>query len=85
MSDHPTSFEGSVPDAIRSAIVAKIADARVAVEGGGGHYTIDVVSTAFAGLGRVDAQRLVYGAIAHLMSGDGAPVHAVDALRTKTP
>lgn len=85
MSHPPTSFQGSVPDAIRSAIVEKITDAQVEVQGGGGHYTIDVVSTAFAGLGRVDAQRLVYGAIAHLMAGNDAPVHAVDALRTKTP
>lgn len=85
MSDHPTNFQGSVTDAIRTAIVEKIPDAKVEVQGGGGHYTIDVVSTAFAGLGRVDAQRLVYGAIAPLMAGDMAPVHAVDALRLKTP
>jgi acid stress-induced BolA-like protein IbaG/YrbA len=85
MSDHPTNFVGSVPDAIRDAIRLKIPDARVDVEGGGGHYTIAVESTVFAGLGRVDAQRLVYGAIAHLMAGDMAPVHAVDTLRTKTP
>jgi len=43
-----------------------------------------VVSAAFEGLGRVDAQRLVYGAISHLMAGDDAPVHAVDTLRLKT-
>ncbi|MFZ6184907.1 hypothetical protein [Nannocystis pusilla] len=30
-------------------------------------------------------QRLVYGAIAHLMAGDMAPVHAVDSLRTIVP
>lgn len=84
MSDHPTSFKGSIPDAVRTAIVEKIPDARVEVQGGGGHYTIEVVSTVFSGLGRVDAQRLVYGAIAHLMAGDDAPVHAVDTLRLKT-
>ena len=27
-------------------------------------------------------RRLVYGAIAHLMKGDRAPVHAVDSLKT---
>ncbi|MBK6692262.1 MAG: BolA family transcriptional regulator [Myxococcales bacterium] len=85
MSDHPTNFQGSIPDAIRDAIVAKLADARVTVAGGGGHFTIEVVSAAFQGLGRVDSQRLVYGAIAHLMAGDMAPVHAVDSLKTKTP
>lgn len=84
MSHHPTSFQGSVPDAIRDAIVGKLPGARVEVQGGGGHYTIEVVSPAFEGLGRVEAQRLVYGAIAHLMAGSDAPVHAVDTLRTKT-
>lgn len=85
MSDHPTNFQGSIPDAIRDAIVGKLPDARVEVAGGGGHYTIEVVSSAFAGLGRVDAQRLVLGAISHLMAGDLAPVHAVDTLKTRVP
>jgi len=72
--------------AIRTAIVEKIPDAKVDVApGSAGHYTIDVVSTAFAGKNMVESQRLVYGAIAHLMKGDGAPVHAVDKLTTKTP
>ncbi|MFO0673567.1 MAG: BolA family protein [Polyangiaceae bacterium] len=85
MSHHETSFQGSIPDAIRDAIRAKIADAEIAVSGGGGHFTIEVVSPVFAGLGRVDAQRLVYGAIAHLMAGNDAPVHAVDTLKTRAP
>lgn len=82
MSDHPTDFQGSVTDAIREAIVASIADADVLVSGGGGHYSIEVTSKEFAGKSRVAAQRLVYSAIAHLMRGDRAPVHAVDTLRT---
>ncbi|MCA9638773.1 MAG: BolA/IbaG family iron-sulfur metabolism protein [Myxococcales bacterium] len=85
MSDHPTDFQGSVHDAIREAILARIADAEIEVSGGGGHYSIAVTSPIFAGKGRVEAQRLVYGAIAHLMAGDRAPVHAVDSLRTLTP
>ena len=84
MGEHKTSFQGSIPDAIRDAIAQKIPGARIDVQGGGGHYTIEVVSPAFEGLGRVDAQRLVYGAIAHLMAGNDAPVHAVDTLRLKT-
>lgn len=73
--------------AIRSAILEKIPDANVDVQpgSGGGHYTIAVVSPVFAGKGMVDSQRLVYGAIAHLMKGNDAPVHAVDKLTTKTP
>lgn len=85
MSDHPTDFKGSVTDAIREAITAAIPDADVDVSGGGGHYTIAVTSTVFAGKNRVESQRLVLGAIAHLMRGDLAPVHAVDSLRTLTP
>ena len=72
--------------AIRTAILDKIPDASVQVEpGSGGHYTIAVVSPVFAGKNMVESQRLVYGAIAHLMKGDGAPVHAIDKLTTKTP
>jgi acid stress-induced BolA-like protein IbaG/YrbA len=85
MSEHPTDFQGSVTDAIREAILGTIRDADVEVSGGGGHYTIVVTSPIFAGKNRVAAQRLVYGAIAHLMAGDRAPVHAVDSLRTLTP
>jgi len=83
MSDHPTDFQGDIPAAIRAAIEQKIAGARVDVEGGNGHYTIAVTSQAFAGLSMLASQRLVYGAIAHLMAGDRAPVHAVDSLKTK--
>ena len=83
MSDHPTDFQGDILVAIRDAIVQKLPDARVEVDGGGGHYTIGVVSTAFAGKNMVESQRLVYGAIAHLMKGDRAPVHAVDKLVTR--
>jgi acid stress-induced BolA-like protein IbaG/YrbA len=85
MGVHLTSFQGSVTDAIREAIVGVIADAQVQVEGGGGHFTIEVVSPVFAGKNRVESQRLVLGAIAHLMKGDAAPVHAVDSLRTRVP
>jgi stress-induced morphogen len=74
-------------EAIRAAILGKIPDASVLVDAGsgGGHFTIQVVSPVFSGKNMVESQRLVYGAIAHLMKGDGAPVHAVDKLTTKTP
>jgi acid stress-induced BolA-like protein IbaG/YrbA len=76
----------STEESIRAAIVEKIPDAEVAVTpGSGGHYAIDVVSPVFAGKSTLDKQRLVYGAIAHLMKGDGAPVHAVDKLTTREP
>jgi len=83
MSDHPTDFKGSVTDAIASSITSAIAGAKVEVMGGGGHYSIVVTSNVFEGKSVLESQRMVYGAIAHLMKGDMAPVHAVDSLRTK--
>jgi acid stress-induced BolA-like protein IbaG/YrbA len=85
MSDHPTDFVGSVADAVTSAIVGKLPDAKVEVSGSGGHYRIAVVSTGFAGKSLLESQRLVLSAIKHLINGDRAPVHAVDSLTTKTP
>ncbi len=82
---HETDFQGDIPSAIRAAILEKIPGADVKVDGGGGHFTIEVTSPVFAGKNQVESQRLVYGAIAHLMKGDAAPVHAVDSLKTKTP
>jgi acid stress-induced BolA-like protein IbaG/YrbA len=85
MSEHPTDFSGSIPDAISAAIKAHVPDAVVEASGGGGHYTIVVVSTVFAGKSMLESQRLVLSSIKHLLSGDRAPVHAVDSLVTRTP
>lgn len=75
-----------ITERIKGAILEKIPDGHVVVEGGsGGHFAIAVTSPVFAGKSLVENQRLVYGAIAHLMKGDGAPVHAIDKLTTKTP
>ena len=84
MSSHPTDFQGSVVDALREAIERQIPDSRAEVSGSGGHFTIDVTAAAFAGKSMLESQRLVYGAIAHLMKGELAPVHAVDSLKTRT-
>ena len=48
---------------------------------GGGHFRIVVVSEQFRGLSRVAAQRLVYEALAELMTRD---IHALE-MRTLTP
>ena len=85
MSDHPTDFVGSIPDAIKTGIKARIPDAVVEVSGGGGHYNIVVVSTVFAGKSILENQRLVLSSIKHLINGAAPPVHAVDSLVTKTP
>jgi acid stress-induced BolA-like protein IbaG/YrbA len=85
MSHHPTSFQGDIVAAVKAAIQEAIPDAAAEVTGGGGHYSIEVTSAVFADKGVLERQRLVYSAIAHLMKGDMAPVHAVDSLKTKTP
>jgi acid stress-induced BolA-like protein IbaG/YrbA len=53
--------------------------------GGGGHLVIEVTSPAFAGRSMLERQRMVYGAIVHLIKGAAAPVHAVESLKTRTP
>ena len=82
MSSHPTDFQGSVIDALREAIERQVPNSRAEVNGG---FSIEVTSPALAGKSMLESQRLVYGAIAHLMKGDAAPVHAVDSLKSRTP
>ena len=74
----------SIEAQVRQAIEDAIEGASVDVAGGGGHFEIRVVSSAFEGKTLLQKQRMVYKAIAHLMSGDAAPVHAVDKLETLT-
>lgn len=86
MSDHHhTSFTGDILAAIREAIEGKVPDSKAEVSGGGGHFNIVVTSPVFAGKSMLESQRLVYSAIAHLMKGNDAPVHAVDSLKTRVP
>jgi acid stress-induced BolA-like protein IbaG/YrbA len=70
---------------LERAIAAALPDASVEVhENGGGHFEIRVASATFAQQSRLVQQQRVYAAIAHLMKGDAAPVHAVDRLITET-
>ena len=86
MSDHHfTTFQGDIFAAIRAAIEEKVPGSKIVVNGGGGHFNIEVTSAEFAGKSTLERQRLVYSAIAHLMKGDAAPVHAVDSLKTIVP
>ena len=70
---------------IRSAIERAIEGAQVEARGMGGHFEIRVVSSEFEGKNRLARQRLVLKAIADLMKGDNAPVHAVDRIETVVP
>jgi acid stress-induced BolA-like protein IbaG/YrbA len=85
MGHHLTSFQGDILATVKSAVLEKIPDAAVVVQGGGGHFTIDVVSPVFAGKSRLESQRMVLSAIKHLMAGEAPPVHAVDSLTTRAP
>jgi acid stress-induced BolA-like protein IbaG/YrbA len=84
MSSHPTDFQGDVLVALKQAIETAISGSTAEVSGGGGHFSLVVTASVFAGKGMLESQRLVYSAIAHLMKGDMAPVHAIDSLKTKT-
>ncbi len=71
---------------MRAAIESVLECRELSIDSGSpGHFVIRVVSDAFADLGRVKQQQLIYGAIAHLMQGDGAPVHAIDRLECAKP
>ena len=71
---------------IKKAIEQAIPGSTVEVTtGGAGHFELRVEAEAFAGQSRVAQQRLVYAAIAHLMSGETAPVHAIDKMEVRIP
>lgn len=71
---------------LQNAIAQGLPGADVRVSAGSpGHFNISVVAEEFRGKTRLACQRLVYKAIAPLMQGDRAPVHAVDQLETKVP
>jgi stress-induced morphogen len=74
-------------DDISARIKVAIPDAQVSVTdttGTGDHFAATVVSAAFAGKGPVDRHRLVYAALADVIHGPAAPIHAL-ALTTVTP
>jgi acid stress-induced BolA-like protein IbaG/YrbA len=71
---------------LSSAIASALPGAEIAVQAtGAGHFEIQVTCASFAGKPRVAQQQSVYAAIAHLMKGDAAPVHAIDKLETRVP
>jgi acid stress-induced BolA-like protein IbaG/YrbA len=71
---------------LRAAIAEALPGATIDVTPNSpGHYQIRVVAQEFAGKNRVQQQQLVYRAIAPLMRGDAAPVHAIDLLQTELP
>ncbi len=78
------SEPGEIADDLKRCIETALPGAGVVVTPASpGHFEIRVASQAFAGKSRVQQQQLVYAAIAHLMKGDAAPVHAIDHLQTE--
>lgn len=84
MSHHPSRYAGpDLPGHIRSVLEAQLPGSRAEVAGGGGHFTISVVSAGFAGKSLLEQQRMVLVALGDLLKGEDAPIHAVDKLTTK--
>lgn len=76
----------STVESLRRAVLEAIPGAQVEVRANSpGHFQVRVVSPVFAGKSMVQQQQLVYAAIAGLMRGDNAPVHAIDRLQTAVP
>lgn len=72
------------PDEIRRRIRAALPDAQVTVRdltGGGDHYEVQVISTAFEGMVRLQRHRLVYAPLKDVLGGE---LHAL-SLQTRTP
>jgi acid stress-induced BolA-like protein IbaG/YrbA len=77
----PEQVAQQLAEAIRRALPG----AEVTVHAGSpGHFELEVAALALAGLPRVKQQQAVYAAIAHLMAGDSAPVHAIDRMTIRT-
>ncbi len=75
------------PEEIRTRIRAALPDAQVEVvdtTGTGDHFAATIVSAAFTGQLPVERHRVVYAALADLLRGPAAPIHAL-ALTTRTP
>lgn len=73
------------PEQVATMIKTAIPDAQVQVQdltGGGDHYQVTVVSSAFEGKRLIQQHQLVYGAVQQAMSTEA--IHAL-ALKTYTP
>ncbi len=67
------------------SIKHSLPDAQVTVEdtnGGGDHLSVNVVSTAFAGLSRIQQHQMIYKALQKELASEA--IHAL-ALKTSTP
>lgn len=82
LTDSPRRLAERMCRAIEEALPGSRAAVRASSPG---HFEVRVVSEAFRGRSRLDQQRMVLGALAPLMQGDGAPVHAIDRIEALLP
>jgi stress-induced morphogen len=76
----------SINQTIQDIIIEKITDAQVTVNNAGqGHFSLVVTTPEFIEKNMLARHKLVMSAIAPLMSGPNAPVHAIDNLITMLP
>jgi stress-induced morphogen len=76
----------NINEKIQDIIINNISDAQVTVRNmGARHFSLSVTTQEFAGKNTLAKHKLVLSAIAPLMSGPGAPVHAIDSLETMLP
>ncbi len=74
-----------LPQEVVSSINKLLPDAQVLVEdlnGGGDHLQVNVVSSAFAGLSKVQQHQIIYKALRQELASEA--IHAL-ALKTSTP
>ena len=75
------TLPSDLTDTIKQRIESAIPNAQVEVMvGGDRHYALKVISESFDGLSQVKQHQLVYAAITDLMSGNDAPIHAIDKM-----
>jgi len=74
-----------LPQEVISSINSLLPDAQVLVEdlnGGGDHLQVNVVSSAFSGLSKVQQHQIIYKALHKELASEA--IHAL-ALKTSTP
>lgn len=72
MKPVPEELQARLGERFRGAMVSVVDDSHLhaghkGAEGGAGHFTVNIVSEDFAGLGRLARHRLVYDAVADWM------------------
>lgn len=75
----------SIEKQICKAIEESITNAKVKVSGTGGHFSLRVESVLFKNKKSLEKQRMVFFTIKELITGNNAPVHAIDNLKTLIP